>query len=68
MSTRRIIFGFLVCFSIALFVGQTLSQTRGYGRTKRGRLRNIDRTQKQQELERRRLKQQVDTHGQARGT
>ena len=60
MSTRRIIFGFLVCFSIALFVGQTLSQTRGYGRTKRGRLRNIDRTQKQQELEQRRLKQQIE--------
>ncbi len=26
MSTRRIIIGFLVCFSIAVFVGQTLSQ------------------------------------------
>ncbi len=60
MSTRRIIFGFLVCFSIAVFVGQTLSQTRGYGRTKRGRLRNTDRTQQQQELEQRRLKQQFE--------
>jgi len=27
MSTRRIIIGFLVCFSIAVFVGQTQSQT-----------------------------------------
>lgn len=64
MSTRRIIFGFLVCFSMAVFVGQTLSQTRRYsgmrGSSKRGRLRNIDRTQKQQELERRRLKKQFE--------
>lgn len=29
MSTRRIIIGLIVCFSIAVFVGQTLSQTRG---------------------------------------
>ncbi|MFB0552027.1 MAG: hypothetical protein ACETWQ_01830 [Phycisphaerae bacterium] len=62
MSTRRILFGFLVCFSIAVFAGQTLSQTRGYGgmgvRSERGRLRNIDRTQKQPELEQRRLKLQ----------
>lgn len=64
MSTRRIIFGFLVCFSIALFVGQTLSQTRGPGRTRerseRGRLRSMDRQQRQQELERHRLKQQIE--------
>ncbi len=64
MSTRRIIFAFLVCFSIALFVGQTLSQTRGPGRTRerseRGRLRNMDRQQRQQELEQRRLKQQLE--------
>jgi len=64
MSTRRIIFGFLVCFLIALFVGQTLSQTRGPGRTRerseRGRLRNMDRKQRQQELEQRRLKQQLE--------
>jgi hypothetical protein len=33
MSTRRIIFGLIVCFSIAVFVGQTLSQTRGRTRT-----------------------------------
>ncbi len=33
MSTRRIIIGFLVCFSIAVLVGQTLSQTRGRTRT-----------------------------------
>ena len=62
MSTRRIIFGFLVCFSIALFVGQTLSQTRGPGRTRerseRGRLRNMERQQKQQALERHKLKLQ----------
>ncbi len=64
MSTRRLIFGFLVCFSIALFAGQTLSQTRGAGRTRersgRGRLRNMDRQQRQQELEQRRLKQQLE--------
>jgi len=55
MSTRRIVFGFLVCFSIAVFVGQTISQTRGYGRTRErsegSRLRNMDRQQRQQELE-----------------
>ena len=64
MSTRRILFGFLVCFSISVFVGQTLSQTRGPGRTRerseRGRLRNMDRQQRQQELEQRRLKQQFE--------
>jgi len=64
MSTRRIIFGFIVCFSIALFVGQTLSQTRGTSRTRerseRGRLRNMDRQQRQQALERHKLKQQIE--------
>ena len=64
MSTRRILFGFLVCFSISVFVGQTLSQTRGTSRTRvrseRGRLRNMDRQQRQQELEQRRLKQQFE--------
>lgn len=64
MSTRRIIFGFLVCFLIALFVGQTLSQTRGTSRTRerseRGRSRNTNRQQRQQELEQRRLKQQLE--------
>ena len=62
MSTRKIIFGFLVCFSIALFVVQTLSQTRGYGgmggRSKRDRLRNTNREQKQQALERDKLRLQ----------
>jgi len=64
MSTQRINLGFLVCFSITLFVGQALSQTRGPGRTRerseRGRLRNMDRQQRQQELEQRRLKQQLE--------
>ena len=64
MSMRRLIWGFLVCFSMAVFVGQTLSQTRGYGgmggRSERGRLRNMDRQQRQQELEQRRLKQQFE--------
>jgi len=64
MSMRRLIWGFLVCFSMAVFVGQTLSQTRGYGgmggRSERGRLRNMDRQQRQQELEQRRLKQQIE--------
>jgi len=64
MSMRRLIWGFLVCFSIALFVGQALSQTRGYGRTRerseRGRLRNTNLQQKQQALERHKLKQQIE--------
>jgi len=34
MSTRRMIFGFVVCLSIAVFVGQSLSQTRRPGRTR----------------------------------
>jgi hypothetical protein len=33
MSTRRIIIGLIVCFSIAVLGGQTLSQTRGRTRT-----------------------------------
>ena len=33
MSTRRIILGLIVCFSVVVFVGQTLSQTRGRTRT-----------------------------------
>jgi len=41
---------------MAVFVGQTLSQTRG--RSKRGRLRNTNREQKQQALERHKLKLQ----------
>ncbi len=61
MSMRRLILGFLVCFSIWVFVGQTLSQTRGTSRTRErsemGRLRNMDRQQRQQ-LEQRRLKLQ----------
>jgi len=64
MSMRRLIWGFLVCFLIAMFVGQTLYQTRGYGRTREGsersRLRNTDRKQSQQELVQRRLKQQLE--------
>jgi len=64
MSTQRINFGFLVCFSIAVFVGQTLSQTRGTSRTRErsetSRLRNTNRQQRQQELEQRRLKQQFE--------
>ena len=50
MSKRRMIFGFLVCFSMAVFVGQTLSQTRG--RSKRNRLRNTNQEKMQQSLER----------------
>ncbi len=57
MSTRRIIFGFLVCFSMAVFVGQTLSQTRG--RSKRNRLRNKNQEQKQQQQALERQKQQL---------
>ena len=64
MSMRRLIWGFLVCFSMAVFMGQALSQTRGTSRTRerseRGRLRNTNREQKQQELEQRRLKQQLE--------
>jgi len=64
MSTRRIIWGFLVCFSMAVFMGQALSQTRRTGRTRErsetSRLRNMDQKQRQQELEQRRLKQQIE--------
>lgn len=56
MSMRRLIWGFLVCFSMAVFMGQALSQTRGYRRTRErstsGRLENMNRKQKQQALER----------------
>ena len=62
MVTRRINLGFLVCFLIAVFVGQTLSQTRGYRRTRErsasGRLENMNRKQKQEALERH--KQQLE--------
>ena len=34
MSMRRVIFGLVICLSIAVFVGQTLSQTRRPGRTR----------------------------------
>jgi len=51
MVTRRINLGFLVCFLIAAFVGQSLSQTRGYSRTRerygRSRLRNMTQKQRQ---------------------
>ena len=62
MSMRRLIWGFLVCFSMAVFMGQALSQTRGYRRTRErsasGRLENMNRKQKQQALERH--KQQLE--------
>jgi hypothetical protein len=64
MSMRRLIWGFLVCFSMAVFMGQALSQTRRAGRTRErseiSRLRNMDQKQRQQELEQRRLKQQIE--------
>ena len=64
MSMRRLIWGFLVCFSMAVFMGQALSQTRRPGRTRErsetSRLRNMDQKQRQQELEQRRLKQQIE--------
>ncbi|MFC1634018.1 hypothetical protein ACFL5Z_04190 [Planctomycetota bacterium] len=69
MATRKINFGFLVCFLIAVFVGQTLSQTRGYRRTKERsasrRLENMNRKQKQQALERH--KQQLEQLKKQRG-
>ena len=34
MSTRKMIIGLFICLSIAVFAGQTLSQTRGPGRTR----------------------------------
>jgi len=62
MSMRRLIWGFIVCFSMAVFVGQTLSQTRGPGRTRgrseRDRLRNTYQKQKQQALEQQKLQLQ----------
>jgi hypothetical protein len=64
MSMRRLIWGFLVCFSMAVFMGQALSQTRRAGRTRErseiSRLRNMDQKQRQQELEQHRLKQQIE--------
>ena len=64
MSMRRLIWGFLVCFSMAVFMGQALSQTRGTSRTRErseiSRLRNMDQKQRQQELEQHRLKQQIE--------
>ncbi len=64
MLTRKMIIGFLVCFLIAVFMGQALSQTRGTARTRErfesSRSRNTDREQGQQELVQRRLKQQLE--------
>jgi len=64
MSMRRLIWGFLVCFSMAVFMGQALSQTRRTSRTRErseiSRLRNMDQKQRQQELEQHRLKQQIE--------
>jgi Spy/CpxP family protein refolding chaperone len=56
MSMRRLIWGFLVCFSMTVFVGQTLSQTRG--RSNRNRLRNTNQELKLQALERQKLQLQ----------
>jgi chromosome segregation ATPase len=64
MATRKMNFGFLVCFLIATFVGQTLSQTRRTDRTRdrltRSQTKNIARKQKQQELDQRRLRQEIE--------
>jgi hypothetical protein len=64
MVTRRINFGFLVCFLTAAFVGQTFSQTRRTDRTRqrltRSQTKNIAQKQKQQELEQRRLRQKIE--------
>ncbi len=55
MSTRRIIIGFLVCFSIAVFVGQTLSQTSNSDQTIKPpdakRLRNMTREERKKAFE-----------------
>lgn len=56
MSTRRIIIGLIVCFSIAVFVGQTLSQTRGRTRTSKTTDRN--RLSEQRLRERQRMAEQ----------
>ncbi|MBA7648862.1 hypothetical protein ES703_56652 [subsurface metagenome] len=63
MSTRRIIFGLIVCFLIAVFVGQTLSQTRGRTRTSKTTDRNrlsVQRLREQQRMaeQRRRLNEE----------
>lgn len=55
MSTRRIIIGFLVCFSIAVFVGLTLSQTSNSDQTIKPpdakRLRNMTREERKKAFE-----------------
>ncbi len=63
MSTRRIIFGLIVCFSIAVLAGQTLSQTRGRTRTSKTTDRNrlsVQRLREQQRMaeQRRRLNEE----------
>lgn len=51
MSTRRIIIGLIVCFSIAVFVGLTQSQTSNSDQTIRPpdteRLRNMTREEEE---------------------
>jgi hypothetical protein len=55
MSTRRIIIGFLVCFSIAVFIGQTQSQTSNSDQTIKPpdakRLRNMTREERKKAFE-----------------
>jgi len=56
MSTRKIIIGLLVCFSIAVFVGQLLSQTQNTGRTRAipdwDRLTNMTAEERTKEIQR----------------
>ena len=56
MSKRRIIFGLIVCFSIAVFVGQTLSQTRG--RTRTSKTTDRDRLTERRPREQQRMAEQ----------
>ena len=56
MSTRRIIIGLVVCFSIAVFVGHTRSQTRGRSRT--SKTTDRDRLSVQRLRERQRMAEQ----------
>ena len=68
MSTRRIIIGFLVCFSIAVLVGQTQSEVSKSNQTVKPpdaeRLRNMTREERKKTFEewvaqRRRLRKSV---------
>ena len=68
MSMRKMIIGLLVCLSIAVFAGQTLSQTRRSGRTRETPERNQQRnmTSEQINMEQQKRIQQRQTQNKKR--